>query len=338
MSESRPKIVLTHWVHPEVLDHIRRFAEPVPNETRASLPAEELRRRCREAEGLMVFMPDRIDEAFLDDCPRLRVVAAALKGYDNFDVAACTRRGVLFTIVPDLLTVPTAELAVGLTLGVARRLVAGDALIRRGGFEGWRPVLYGTGLRGATVGIVGFGAVGRACARRLEGFDCRLIAHDAAPIPADLKSRLGVEEVSFDRLVSEADVVALFLPLTESTRHLFGPETLAMMKPGACLVNVCRGSVVDEEAVADAIDSGHLGGYAADVFEMEDWALEDRPRSVSPRLLENRERTFFTPHLGSAVDEVRKMIAMEAARQLEAAFSGHTPEHALNAPEPAAVS
>ncbi|MEM7601926.1 MAG: NAD(P)-dependent oxidoreductase, partial [Verrucomicrobiota bacterium] len=199
-----------------------------------------------------------------------------------------------------------------------------------GDFKGWRPVLYGFGLAGKTVGMIGLGAVGRAFAQRMGGFECELLATDANPIPVEVKTELGLTESGLEEILSKSDVVALFLPLNEETRHIVDPEFLQQMKPGSILVNVCRGSVVDETAVADALESGHLGGYAADVFEMEDWALADRPRTISPRLLENHDRTFFTPHLGSAVDEVRKEIAMEAARQLKSFFSGKLPDYAIN--------
>ena len=130
----KPRVVLTHWVHPEVIELLSGSAEVVPNESRATLPREEIIRRCQGARGLMVFMPDAVDAAFLQACPDLKIVAAALKGYDNFDVAACTRRGVWFTIVPDLLSEVTAELALGLLLGLTRHILAGDRFIRSGEF------------------------------------------------------------------------------------------------------------------------------------------------------------------------------------------------------------
>jgi len=298
--------------------------------SRRTWSPEILREHCLAAEGLMVFMPDTVEAAFLEQCPNLKVIAGALKGYDNFDIDACTESGVLFTNVPDLLTVPTAELAVALLLGVARNCAPGDRYVRSGEFKGWRPIFYGSGLAGKTVGLVGLGAVGRAFARRLGGFDCRLMATDENPVAEEILEELNISMCGLDDILASADVVALFLPLNEETRHLVNARFLERMKPGSILVNVCRGSVVDEEAVADSLERGHLGAYAADVFEFEDWALPDRPRKIPARLLENREQTFFTPHLGSAVGEVRKEIAMEAALQLKSFFSGEVPEHAVN--------
>ena len=212
-----------------------------------------------------------------DPVPNLKIVAGALKGCDNFDVEACTRLGIWFTVVPDLLTEPTAELALALLLGLARNVMAGDRVIRSGNYQGWRPILYGAGLAGSTVGIIGFGAVGRALARMLQGFSCRIQYYDPA----------GDASIPLDALLSSSDFVLPLLPLTADTLHLLGRDALARMKRGSYLINVSRGSVVDEEAVADAIESGHLAGYAADTFEMEDWApsepsAPDQPAPAAP--------------------------------------------------------
>jgi phosphonate dehydrogenase len=163
----RPLVVITQRVHQEVLDFLGGHFRVWSNEKPEPLPAAELLLRASEAEALMVFMPDRIDEEFLRHCPHLKVIGAALKGYDNFDVEACSRRGIWFTIVPDLLTVPTAELVVGLMIALARKILPADRSIREGRFAGWRPRFYGLGLEKGTAGIIGLGDVGRALARRL---------------------------------------------------------------------------------------------------------------------------------------------------------------------------
>jgi len=325
---SLPKVVVTHWIHPEVAGFLAEFCEPVLNESREVLPEAELLARCRQAEGLMVFMPDRIDQAFAGSCPRLRVVAAALKGYDNFDVEALRRRGVTFCIQDDLLTAPTAELAMALMLGLGRHLLEGDRHVRSGDFQGWRPRLYGMGLEGSSVGLLGLGRLGRALAARLQPMGCRLSCHDPRPLAADEARELGVSFTSFQDLIADSDQLVLLLPLTPETRGLMGPEALARLKPGCLLINISRGGVVDEEAVARALATGHLGGYAADVFAMEDWALADRPRSIPEALLRSG-RTLFTPHLGSAVTRVRAAIELKAAEQLRAFFAGNTPEGAV---------
>jgi phosphonate dehydrogenase len=326
----KPRVVVTHWVHPEVIQFLSQKCQVIPNDTRETLPRSEIIRRCQGAQGLMVFMPDFLDEAFLESCPGLQIVAAALKGYDNFDVEACTRRGVWFTIVPDLLSEPTAELALGLLLGLSRNILAGDRRVRSGEFAGWRPQLYGSGLTGKTLGIVGMGGVGQVLAQRLLGFDLKLVYCDYRPLPRDEERAWRLTRVPLPELLAKSDFVVLAVPLNPTTLHLINAKTLEIMKPGTVLINPGRGSVVDEQAVAAALAAGRLQGYAADVFEMEDWGRPNRPEGIPGTLLANTGQTLFTPHLGSAVDEVRREIALEAAGNILQALRGAKPRGAIN--------
>jgi phosphonate dehydrogenase len=326
----RPRVILTHWVHPEVLELLGGACDVVPQLERDVLPAEEVRRRGRDSQAIIMCMADSLDESFLDACPQLIIVAAALKGYDNFDVEACTRHGVWFTNVPDLLSIPTAELAVALLLGLGRKVLPGDRSVRGGNYAGWRPTLYGTGLQGRTVGLVGMGALGRAVARRLIPFEVQLLYTYPTPLPSDEPLCGQVRRVEFGDLLSRSDYIVLLAPLTAGTRQMLDRRGLALCKPGTHLINVGRGSVVDEEAVAEALTSGRLGGYAADVFAMEDWMLPGRPFRIPPALLEHADRTLFTPHLGSAVDDVRREISLAAARNVLQALRGDVPENAVN--------
>ncbi|MDB9539872.1 phosphonate dehydrogenase [Anabaenopsis tanganyikae CS-531] len=326
----KPKVVITNWVHPEVIELLEPHCEVIANPHQESLSREEILQRAKNADGLMVFMPDSIDEAFLRECPQLKVIAAALKGYDNFDVDACTRCGVWFTIVPSLLSAPTAEIAIGLLIGLSRQMLVGDRLMRRGKFAGWRPQLYSLGLANRTLGIVGMGALGKAIAQRLAGFEMRLLYSDPVALTPEQEEMANLVRVSFDTLIEVSDFVVLVVPLQPGTFHLINANTLAKMKPGSFLINPGRGSVVDEQAVCQALESGHLGGYAADVFEMEDWHRSDRPHSIPQSLLENTNQTFLTPHIGSAVDELRRDIALEAAQNILQALQGEKPQGAVN--------
>lgn len=328
----KSKVVVTHWVHPEVIDLLATRCEVIANPTRERLAHEEILARARDAEAIMTFMPDSVDDAFLSACPKLKVIGCALKGYDNYDVDACTRHGVWITIVPDLLTVPTAELTIGLLLGLTRNMLAGDRVVRSGNFDGWRPELYGTGLTGRTLGLIGMGAVGQAIAERLAGFRINLIYSDPRPLSADREAELRLTRVMQDELLRRSDFVVPMVPMRPDTFHLIDRAALAAMKPGAYLINTGRGSVVDERAVADALASGRLAGYAADVFELEEWTRPDRPTSVPAALLADVDRTLFTPHLGSAVDDVRLAIELEAARNILQALSGDVPQGAINRP------
>jgi phosphonate dehydrogenase len=323
------RVVLTHRVHEEVLEFLAPHCELIANQTPDTLARDEVLRRMSAADAMMAFMPDKVDAAFLAACPRLKLVAAALKGFDNFDAAACTARGVWLTVVPDLLTVPTAELTVGLLIGLTRQIRAADAVVRSGEFQGWLPEFYGLGVAGSTIGIVGMGAIGRSVAERLRGWGATVVYTDRAAIsPAD-EARLGVSCRDLDSLLGDADVVILALPLSAETLHAIDAGRLMRMKPGAFLINPCRGSVVDEAAVAAALQSGRLGGYAADVFEMEDWARADRPRQIAPALL-SHPGTLFTAHIGSAVEKVRLAIELRAAEAIRQVLSGERPTDAVN--------
>jgi len=326
----KPKVVITNWVHPEVIELLEPSCEVIANPTKSALSREEILQRTKDAEALMVFMPDMIDEAFLRECPNLKVIGAALKGYDNFDVAACTARGIWFTIVPAKLSAPTAEITIGLLIGLARQMLQGDRLIRTGKFAGWRPQFYSLGLANRTLGIVGMGALGKAIAQRLIGFEMRLLYTDPVALPPEQEAAGNLSRVPFDTLIEVSDFVVLVVPLQPTTFHLINTNTLAKMKPGSFLINPCRGSVVDEQAVCQALASGHLAGYAADVFEMEDWVLSSRPDTIPQSLLANTNQTFFTPHIGSAVDELRRDIALEAAHNILQALQGHKPQGAVN--------
>lgn len=328
----KPKVVLTHWVHPEIIDYLQSVAEVIPNITYDTLPRAEILDRAKNADALMAFMPDSIDETFLDACPKLKIVGAALKGYDNFDVDACTRRGIWFSIVPDLLTVPTAELTIGLLLGLTRHLIEGDRRIRESGFRGWRPELYGMGLTGRTLGIIGMGAVGRAIAKRLSSFDMQLVYCDNIALTREQEQAWNARQVSLEELLCSSDFVVPMLPMTPQTLHLLDANTIGQMPRGSYLINACRGSVVDEQAVVDALRSGQLAGYAADVFEMEEWIRADRPTDIPHDLLANTAQTFFTPHLGSAVDTVRLEIERQAASNIVQVLTGQRPTGAINNP------
>jgi phosphonate dehydrogenase len=333
-SSARPRVFLTNRVFPEIISYLEKVADVDANLSAEPFSRDEFIARASRADALMAFMNDSLDGALLDSCPNLQIVAAALKGCDNFDVAACTARGIWLTIVPDLLTIPTAELAIALALGLARKVSEGDRLVRSGKFEGWRPVLYGAGLSGKTAGIVGMGALGRAVAARLAAFGMKILYTDPVALSTETEKELRAVQAEPMELLYASDFLFLLMPLSPETVHTYGEDALSIMKSTAFIINVGRGSVIDEAAVAQALADGRLAGYAADVFEMEDWARADRPRSIHPSLLAQPEKTLFTPHLGSAVAEVRFEIEMRAARNIAEALAGRRPPDAINEPGP----
>ena len=322
-----PEILVTNPIHPEVLARLEAVGRVRVNTDAEPWTPAELAARARHADAIMGFMTDTVDAGLLAAAPHLRVVACALKGFDSYDVAACTRAGVWVSIVPDLLTEPTAELGLGLAISLARNIPQGDAIVRSGQFHGWRARLYGTGLAGATVAVVGLGRVGAAIIGRLSGFGCARI------LGVDPSARLpGVESVDLHQAIAAADFVFVAAPLVPGSRHLLDAAALANCKPGQFIINVGRGSVVCEEAIASALEAGRIAGYAADVFEFEDWALPDRPLVV-PSRLRSLGNTLFTPHLGSAVRDVRIAIEHRAADNIIAVLESREPPDAINRPE-----
>lgn len=319
----KPKIVVTQPIHADVLHKLETAGDVVMNPGPEPWGTQVLHKHLAEADALMAFMPDRIDADVLRQAPRLKTIACALKGYDNFDLKACHQAGVAISFVPDLLTEPTAELAIGLAIAAARHIVPGDHIVHKGQYAGWRPILYGTGLHQSIAAVVGLGAVGRAIVDRLWGFGCAEIL-GVDPHNRDPRST----PVDLPEAVRRADYLLLAVPLTPHTRYLLDEVLLTQVKPGVVIVNIGRGSVISETAVAKGLAEGLIGAYAADVYEMEDWLLPDRPRSIDAGLLRS-ERTLLTPHIGSAVAKVRLAIEHRAADNLIQVLAGQAPKDAL---------
>jgi phosphonate dehydrogenase len=320
----KPIILVTNPVHAEVATRLAEHGEVMMNPTSQPWTTAEIMQRAATATAMMGFMTDCVDVQLLRATQNLRVVAAALKGFDSYDVDACTEAGVWLTIVPDLLTEPTAELAIGLAISLARHVRHGDAQVRAGDFNGWRTQFFGAGLRGADVAVIGLGKVGAAIVDRLAGFDVRRI-YGVDPTASHAKA----EPCTLEFAVRYADFLFVAAPLTPSTLHLINHDMLHIAKPGQHIINVGRGSVVNEHAVLNALQQERIAGYAADVFACEDWSLTDRPEAIDPALRAH-PNTLFTPHLGSAVKSVRIAIEHRAADNIIAVLRGGVPPDAIN--------
>jgi glyoxylate reductase len=286
------------------------------------LERDALLRGIAGAEILLCLLTETIDAAVIDAGPRLRVISNMAVGVDNIDVAAATARGILVTNTPGVLTDATADLAWALILSTVRRVVEGDSMVREGRFQRWSPfMLLGRSVAGATLGIV---RIGQAVARRALGWDMKVIyTRSSGPLPAG-QTPAGADwqyRASLDDLLREADIVSLHVPLTPGTRHLIGTRELALMKPGAYLVNTARGPVVDEPALVEALRSGHLGGAGLDVYEREP--------ELAPGLAA-LPNAVLLPHLGSATVETRGRMAELAALNAIAAVRGEPVPHPVN--------
>lgn len=311
-----------------------------PHETPPS--ADELRERTADADGLLCLLTDRIDDALLEACPRLKVVSQMAVGVDNVDLAACARRGIPVGNTPDVLTDATADLAMALLLAAARRLPEGVAAVRSGAWGPWNPSwLLGLELRGARLGIVGMGRIGRAVAERAQAFGMEVVrsaragsagggARASGPVDggagtAGAAAAGDVPALPLDELLATSDVVSLHCPLTPETRGLIDADALAATKPGALLVNTARGPVVDQDALADALRSGHLGAAALDVTDPEPLP-PDHPLLDAPNLI-------VLPHLGSATHATRERMAELAVANLAAGLAGRPLPHAVTPKE-----
>jgi glyoxylate reductase len=306
---------------PGRVDQILAGHEVVWPAGQSELAPERLRAELRDAEGLLALLSIPVDDALLDGAPRLRVVANYAVGYDNVDLAATERRGIVVTNTPGVLTDATADLTLALMLAAARRLPEGEAMLRGGRWHGWEPEqLPAMDLDGAQLGIIGLGRIGQAVARRARGFGLRVVYAQSRPAPAAVEAELGARRMALDELVATSDIVTLHCPLTPETRHLMDARRLAAMKPRAVLVNTARGPIVDEAALAAALARGHLLGVGLDVFE-------DEPR-VHPGLLAS-ERAVLMPHLGSSTVGARTKMAEMAAQSIADVLAGRRPANVV---------
>ena len=278
-----------------------------------AIPRDELLRRVADKDALICLLTDKVDAAVMDAAPSLKIVSNIAVGYDNIDVAAAKARGVIVTNTPDVLTESVAEFTWALILGTARRVAEGDRLIRANAWKGWGlDFMLGMELGGKQLGIIGGGRIGRAVAAKAPAFGMTVVF---AGRPGGPEVR-DPARVSIDELLVTSDVISLHTPGTPETRHLINKRTLARMKRSAILVNTARGSIVDEDALAWALDERLIAGAALDVFERE---------PEVPAALKRHENVLLVPHLGSATRETRTAMAALAARNVVAVLGGHAP-------------
>ncbi len=318
----RPRVFITRNVPGEdALARLRASCDVTIGTYSSILTAEEILHGAREADALLCLLTDRIDAALLTQCARLRVIASCSVGVDHIDLAAATQRGIPVGHTPGVLTETTADLAFALLLAAARRIGEADRFVRTRQWtlaRRWEPdLLLGKDLFGATLGIVGLGAIGQAVARRAQGFGMRVLAWNRTP-----KCVEGVECVSFNTLLAESDFVSLHVALGAETKQLIDEAALARMQPGAVLVNTARGAVVDQGALVSALRSGKLAAAGLDVFEQE-------PLETDSPLLQ-LENVVLAPHIGSASDATRRRMTAASVENLLAGLTGKPLPHCAN--------
>lgn len=322
--DAKPRVLVTRQLPPAVMELLQAGFDLTVNPHDAPMPRQELLAALPGQVGLLPLLVDQVDAELLEAAGGgLRIVANYAVGYNNIDLEAATSRGVAVCNTPDVLTDTSADLAIALMLAVARRMVEADALTRPGRFPGWGPMfMLGADLHHKTLGLIGLGRIGKAVARRGQGFDMKVLYHQRNRLDPETEQELKVEYRGLDQLLAESDFISPHVPLTPDTRHLLGQRELGLMKPSAYLVNTARGEVVDEAALVHALESGVIAGAGLDVYENE------------PELhagLVGLKNTVLLPHLGSATLETRTNMGLVAAGNLRALLlHGRTPPNCLN--------
>jgi len=323
VGRARPSVLVTRRLPQEALDRIVARCDMTLYDGEGVMARHQLLAEVAGKAGAITLLTDRVDEEFLDAAgPQLKIVANYAVGFDNIDVEACTRHGVLASNTPEVLTETTADTAFALMMAAARRIAEGDRFVRSGAPWVWGPLMMlGQDVHHATLGIVGFGRIGQALARRARGFSMRVLYHDMYRPPAEVERELGADYRDLEDLLHESDFVSLHTSLTPQTRHLINARRLALMKPTAMLVNTSRGPVIDEQALAEALRQGQIFAAGLDVFEREP--------DVHPGLLAC-DNAVLIPHLGSATVKTRLAMAGLAVDNLLAALEDRHPPTLLN--------
>src|ERR1700676_176221 len=317
----KPKVLATHGLFEVARQILQETCEVEYWAKPERPPREEVLRRVKDKEGMICLLTEKINEELLSVAPKLRIAANVAVGFDNIDVAACTKRGVVATNTPGVLDETTADFAWTLLMAVGRRVVERDTLARSGHWTGWGlDQLGGTDVWGKTLGIVGFGRIGKAMARRAIGFQMKVIYADAVRAPQAVEKELNAEYREMASLLAKSDFVSVHVPLLPETRGLFDATRFYKMKPTAYLINTSRGAVVDEAALVHALEDGKIAGAALDVFENEPL--------IHPGL--KRPNVVLAPHIASASIETRTKMACMAAENVVALFKGQRPRNLLN--------
>ena len=316
-----PRIVVCGRIPAPAIDTLHTAGEVWAWDRDEVIPADVRDWELATTDAAVTLLTDRVDTAFLDAAPRLRIVANVAVGYNNIDVEACRERGVVVTNTPGVLTDATADLAMALILMTTRRLGEGERLIRSGNAWQWGMfMMLGTGVQQRRLGIIGMGGIGTALARRAQAFGMTIAYHNRSPISAEVAGELDAERLDLDELLATSDIVSLNCPYSEATHHLIDGRALRMMRDDAVLINTARGPVVDEAALVNALREGFIGAAGLDVYENEP--------EVHPGLL-TLDNVVLLPHLGSATVETRTAMAQLAARNVVEVLAGRAPLSAV---------
>jgi glyoxylate/hydroxypyruvate/2-ketogluconate reductase len=316
-------ILIARQVFPEVIDFLSPDFDIDYNEGDSILPPEALRARAQGCAGVMCTIADKIDAAFFDACPTVKVVSNIAVGYNNIDAAEAAKRRVKITNTPGVLDDATADLTFALLMAAARRITESEAWLRRGDWKKGFALqqMLGADIHHATLGIIGMGRIGQTIAKRAGGFDMQIRYFNRTRLDAAIESKLNAQYATQEEILRESDFVVVMVPYSPATHHLIGAKQIAMMRPTAILINTARGGVVDDAALIEALQQKRIAGAGLDVYENE-------PQFDKRFLALNN--VALTPHIGSATRATRMNMAMLAANNLRAALKGETPPNWVN--------
>jgi glyoxylate reductase len=326
--DMKKKILVTGRLPDEIMTDLRRQFDVIDNKTDEPMERSSILHAIEDCDGLLCMLSDTIDEKLMERAPRLKVIAGMGVGFNHIELKAATSRGIMVSNTPGANTDAAADMAFGLMLSAARRIVEADHRTRAGEFKYWAPLLFlGRMVSGKTLGLVGMGKIGQAMVQRAKGFSMRVIYFDPRRLDPGLERTLCVEYADLRTLLETADFISLHVPLLPETRHLIGRAEFALMKKSAYLINASRGPIVDEKALVEALRNGLIAGAGIDVYENEP--------DLAPGLADLRN-AVLTPHIGSATIESRTAMAAQAALNLKEGLGGKllpnivNPEVAMN--------
>ena len=318
----KPRAFVTRKVYPQAVAILQEDCVVDYRDTLEVADPETLRKKLQHADGVVCQLTDAMTDELMAAAPKLKVISQVAVGYDNVDVAAATARGIVVTNTPGVLTESTADLTFALLLGVARRVTEAERYLRAGKWKRWDiDLLAGIDLCGKTLGIIGMGRIGKAVARRAQGFSMRILYSSPNPLPENEAQELRAQHVPLRMLLQNSDFVSVHVPYREATHHLIGIDELSIMKRGAFLVNTSRGPVVHEAALVAALEEGMLSGAGLDVFEEEPKVHEG---------LLARDDVVLLPHIGSATVATRTRMCTLAAENCVAVLKGERPKNPVN--------
>jgi len=317
------KILVTRNLPGKALSKLMEKYEVELNTSSVSLSKKEIKEKIKGKQALLCLLTDTIDREIIDSAgDNLIIISNYAVGYNNIDVEYATYKGIMVTNTPDVLTETTADLAFGMILTIARRIVEADQFTREGKFKGWEPeLLLGSDVYGKTLGIIGMGRIGKAVAKRATGFNMKLIYYDIQRLPESFEREFNITYVKLEELLSQADFITIHLPLLKETHHFIGERELSLMKPSSYIINTARGAIIDEKALIKALKKERIKGAALDVYEYE---------PAVPEELKKMSNVLLLPHIGSATFETRSRMAEIAVENIILALEGKMPLYILN--------